>query len=142
MLCTSLLTLSATAYAQEGSNFTLTGDAEVPPVATTAAGSGKITVTGDHSVSGSFTISGIVATAAHIHEGNPGKNGPVVVALTKSSDSTFAVPDGTRFSDTQYATYMSGGYYINVHSAAHPSGEIRGQLVPAQANGGASRSGY
>jgi hypothetical protein len=142
MLYASFLALATTAYAQDGTDFSLTGDAEVPPVATPAVGSGKITVSAEHSVSGSITTSGIVATAAHIHEGNPGKNGPVVVALTKSADSTYSVPDGTRFSDTQYASYLSGAYYINVHSAAHPGGEIRGQLLPAQASEGTSRSGY
>ena len=113
------------------SNVKLTGAEEVPPVTTAASGSGRITVKEDMSVSGSVKTTGIVGTAAHIHAGAAGKNGAVVIALTKSSDgNTWSVPDGAKLTDAQYKEYKAGNLYINVHSAAHKSGELRGQLKP------------
>jgi hypothetical protein len=111
-----------------GGNVTLSGGNEVPPVSTEAKGSGKITVSSDKSVSGSVTTTGVNGTAAHIHTGAAGSNGPVIVPLTKSGENTWSVPAGAKLTDAQYATYTSGGTYVNVHSAAHPGGEIRGQL--------------
>jgi len=51
----------------------LNGDAEVPPVTTSAKGAGHITVMPDHTVSGSIKVSDLVPTVAHIHEGAVGK---------------------------------------------------------------------
>jgi hypothetical protein len=70
---------------------TLAGDQEVPAVKTDASGNGTITVNADKTVSGSVTVKGVNATAAHIHEGAAGKNGGVIIPLTKSGD-TFSVP--------------------------------------------------
>jgi hypothetical protein len=109
---------------------TLSGNDEVPAVTTSASGTGTVKVAADKMVSGSVTIKGMTATAAHIHEGAMGKNGPVVIALTKSGDDKWVVPDGAKFSDAQYESYKAGKLYVNVHSAAHKDGEIRGQLKP------------
>jgi hypothetical protein len=108
---------------------TLTGDQEVPPVKSAGAGAGTIIVGTDRAVSGSVTTTGIAGTAAHIHEAASGKNGPVVVALTKDGD-TYAVPAGTELTDAQFAGFQAGNLYVNVHTAANPDGEIRGQLKP------------
>lgn len=109
---------------------TLSGNDEVPPVTTSASGNGSVKVAADKTVSGSVTTKGITATAAHIHEGEMGKNGPVVITLTKAGDDKWVVPDGSKFSDAQYESYKAGKLYVNVHSAAHKDGEIRGQLKP------------
>ena len=107
----------------------LTGAAEVPAVTTEATGSGTILVANDRSVSGSITTMRIDATAAHIHMAPKGSNGPVVVPMTKTAEGTWTIPAGARFTDTQYASYVAGNMYVNVHSAAFPCGEIRGQLT-------------
>jgi hypothetical protein len=109
----------------------LTGDQEVPPVKTSASGSGTITIGADKSVSGSVMTKGIEGTAAHIHEGAPEKNGPVIIPLTKGSDNaTWSVPAGAKLTDPQYENFKAGNLYVNVHSAAHKGGEIRAQLKP------------
>ena len=109
---------------------TLSGSQEVPPVTTAASGSGTITVAADKTVSGNVTTSGLVGVAAHIHDGAAGTNGPVIVPLTKSSDNAWSVPAGAKFTDAQYESYKAGNLYVNVHTAAHKGGEIRGQLKP------------
>lgn len=109
---------------------TLAGDQEVPPVNTQAKGSGTVTIGDDGSVKGSITYSGVAATAAHIHIGPAGKNGPVIVPMTKSGDSGFAFAPGAKLNEDQMKAFKAGDLYINVHSAANPGGEIRGQLKP------------
>ncbi len=114
----------------EGTKVKLTGDQEVPPVKTAASGNGAFVISPDKSVSGSITTTGIDATAAHIHEGPAGKNGPVIIPLTKGADNKWSVAAGAKLTDAQYASYQAGNLYVNVHSAANKGGEIRGQLKP------------
>ena len=107
----------------------LQGSQENPPVSTVATGSGVITILPDGSVSGSVTTSGINATAAHIHQAARGVNGPVIVPMVKSGDFTWSIPAGSKLTEAQYAAHRAGNLYVNVHSAAHPGGEIRGQIT-------------
>jgi CHRD domain len=119
-----------TSPAPSGSNVILNGNQEVPPVSTAATGSGTITALMDRSVTGTVTTTGVAGTAAHIHMAAPGGNGPVIVPLNKTGDNVWSVPAGIRLNDTQYEAYKLGNLYVNVHSAANPGGEIRGQLRP------------
>ncbi|HXX82533.1 MAG TPA: CHRD domain-containing protein [Casimicrobiaceae bacterium] len=105
----------------------LSGANEVPPVTTSATGEGTISVADDGSVSGSVTTKGVPGTAAHIHIGAAGKNGPVVVPFTKDGD-TYKAPAGAKLTAEQMTAFKAGELYFNVHSAANPGGEIRGQL--------------
>jgi len=116
------------ATSAEGLKVSLSGDQEVPPVSTSASGNGTITVSPNKSVTGNITVSGMEPTAAHIHEAAKGENGPVIIPLTKSSDTTWSVPAGATLTDAQYKSYLAGNLYVNVHSAAHKGGEIRAQL--------------
>jgi hypothetical protein len=109
---------------------TLSGDQEIPPVTTSGAGTGTFHVGEDKSVSGKVTISGLTALVAHIHEAPAGSNGPIIIPLTKTSDTVWVVPAGARLTDAQYASYKAGNLYYNFHSEAHRSGEIRGQIRP------------
>ena len=81
---------------------------------------------------GDFTVTGFTATAAHIHMAAPGKNGPVIVPLQKTGDNKFAVPANAKLTDQQFEAYKAGNLYVNVHSVAHPGGEVRAQ-IPAPA---------
>ena len=125
------LVLAASAIASAGDvSVTLTGAEEVPAVTTTAKGSGKITVADDKSVKGTIKTTGVVGTAAHIHEAPAGKNGPPIITLEKKSDSEWAVPAGAKLSDAQYESFKAGNLYVNVHTARNKGGEVRGQLTP------------
>ncbi|EGF31650.1 hypothetical protein IMCC9480_3619 [Oxalobacteraceae bacterium IMCC9480] len=106
----------------------LNGTQEVPPVASSATGTAMITVTADKAVSGSINTSGLEGKAAHIHQAAPGMNGGVVIGLTKTADGSWSVPAGAKLTDEQYASYLAGNLYVNVHTAANPGGEIRAQL--------------
>ena len=108
---------------------TLAGDQEVPPVKSAGTGTGTIIIGADRSVSGSVTTTGIAGTAAHIHEASTGKNGPVIIPLTKNGD-TYAVPAGAKLTDAQFASFQAGNLYVNAHTKANPDGEIRAQLKP------------
>jgi hypothetical protein len=129
ILLAAAAVLSAAALAKDVA-VTLSGAQEVPAVASTATGSGTITVGDDMSVKGTVTTSGIDGTMAHIHLAVAGKNGPPVITLTKSGDHAWSVPEGSKLTEAQYKSFKKGELYINVHSAAHPGGEIRAQLKP------------
>ena len=137
-----LLTGCASEDLQQGTRVSLTGAQEVPPVSTPATGNGQITVLTDRSVSGTVTTSGIAGTAAHIHEAAAGTNGLVIIPLTKVSDNTWAVHAGAKLTESQYAGYRARSLYVNVHSAANPDGEIRGQITPPASPPPAKPSGY
>jgi hypothetical protein len=89
-----------------------------------------IAVGADRSVIGNVTITGMTVTVAHIHDAAAGANGPIIVPLTRTADNVWSVPAGTRLTDAQYESYKAGNLYLNIHSEAHRSGEIRGQIKP------------
>ena len=126
----ALVVLTANLAFAGDSTVTLTGKEEVPAVDSAATGSGTITVGADKSISGSVTTKGVTGIAAHIHQAAAGKNGPPIVALEKTAEGVWSVPQGSKLTDEQYASYKAGELYVNVHSAAHKGGEIRSQLKP------------
>jgi len=108
----------------------MSGDQEVPAVTTPAKGSGTVTIGDDMSVKGSIATTGVAGTAAHIHMAAAGKNGPVIVPMTKSGDAGWTFAPDAKLNADQMKAFKAGDLYINVHSAANPNGEIRGQLKP------------
>jgi len=107
----------------------LTGAEEVPPVTTEGTGSGSFRIAEDGTITGSVTTKGVPGTAAHIHQGAKGKNGPVIGPLTKNGD-TYSVPEGRKLTEAQMKALKEGGLYVNVHTAKHKGGEVRAQLQP------------
>jgi hypothetical protein len=125
----SALALVFCAQSYAGSTISmLNGGEEVPPVNTKASATCSITIDKQRQVSGELLTTGIEGTMAHIHLGDAGKNGPIVVTLIKSSPHRWTVPEGTTLTPEQYSAFLQGVLYANVHSAAHPAGEIRLQL--------------
>jgi CHRD domain len=108
----------------------LTGAEETPPVTTSASGNAKFTIGADKSVTGKVDTSGIEGIAAHIHLGAPGQAGPPIITLVKGDKGEWTVPAGSVLTDDQLASFKAGNLYVNVHSADHKPGEIRGQLKP------------
>lgn len=114
-------------------NFTayLTGDQESTPVSTGAKGTATLTLTGSGGLRYSITVNGLSGPiiGAHIHLGSTRVNGPVIFDLGSSFSGTTAY--GTiagPLPDSIVAALMTGRMYINVHTAANPNGEIRGQV--------------
>lgn len=104
------------------------GSNEVPPVITA------------NQISGSVRSSGISGTAAHIHEAPAGVNGDLIVPLTETpaGSGVWVVPAGQVLTAGQAASFNAGDLYYNVHSAANPGGEIRGQILPATVRTGSA----
>lgn len=121
----------------------LTGAEEVPPVTTDATGSVGFRDE-DTVIRFRLRVNDIVeAFAAHIHCAPPGQNGSVGVTLASgvlftgsgTLTSSFTAPDagngcGWVTLDDVVNAMASGNTYVNVHTNAHPGGEIRGQLQP------------
>jgi len=107
----------------------LSGDEEVPSVDTMASGEGAFTLqTRTGSLRGAFTTSDIDSNAAHIHQAPAGENGPVVVEL-EATDDGYRVPAEAMIDEELIEIMLDEGHYVNVHSDAHPDGEIRGQIT-------------
>jgi hypothetical protein len=130
LVAVAALSLLAGAASAKDVKVSLTGSEETPPVTTSATGEGKISIAKDHTVKGEIKTVGINGVAAHIHVGAPGQSGPPIITLTKGTDGTWSVPDGSKLTDEQFASFTSGNLYVNVHSPDHKSGEIRAQLKP------------
>src|SRR6185295_617648 len=66
------------------------------------------------------------------HEGLPGVSGGVIISLVAniSGNDLNATITGSVLTPEVISKMLSGNYYINVHTAANPGGEIRGQILP------------
>lgn len=114
-------------------NVTLTPGEELPATPSLASGTATLSINvASGSVRGTLTLSGITATAAHIHDGPAGQNGPVIVGLTESATTpgVWDIPANAVLTAAQVQKLLSGGLYLNAHSGTYPGGEIRGQITP------------
>lgn len=107
----------------------LSGAEEVPPVTVAGSGSGSFTIGADGSVTGSVATMGVQGTAAHIHQGARGQNGPVIIPLAKT-DNMYSAPAGAKLSGAQMQAFKAGNLYVNVHTVQNKGGEVRAQLQP------------
>ena len=107
---------------------TLNGASEVPVNPSTASGSATLIFNSTTKIfTLTVTYSGTTATAGHIHKGAVGVSGGVIFpfsSLTSPISYTSVALDAT-----QEADLLANLYYVNIHSAAYPGGEIRGQLI-------------
>jgi len=130
MLAGSLMVAGVAGHAVMPDARNLTGAQEVPPVQTVGSGVVSIVVADDGSVSGSVATTGVLGTAAHVHLGAMGVNGPVIIPLAKTAVGLWSVPPGVKLNAVQFQTYREGGLYVNVHTDANKDGEVRVQLMP------------
>ena len=118
-----------------GANANLNGASENPPVITSATGTSEITFT-DYGLVYSITVNGLSGpvTSAHIHNGDSGINGPVVLDITNRFSNNTATgiwkASGAAgdLTPSMMKDLFANKLYINVHTASNPSGEIRGQI--------------
>ena len=109
----------------------LTGASEVPAV--TTPGKGSVTVTYDTAtkkLSWKGTVSGLTGdvTAAHFHgPAEPGKNAGVLVPTPGVKIGEFE--GSATLTDEQAKALTAGQTYFNIHTAANPQGEVRGQVT-------------
>lgn len=120
---------------REGYTFGLEGAQEVPPVTTSAQGSGMVSIDRDQSNAHyMFVVSGLTPTAAHFHNEAMGANGAVIYNLSSSlmNNGAFgywkANDLATPFMTANSVMFRSNTVYVNVHTAANPDGELRGQV--------------
>jgi len=129
-------------YAREGYTFVMDGNQEVPATTSTATGGGLVSVDRfQENAHVMVVVSGLSGplTLAHFHNNVAGQNGGVIYELTSwfsmttTDDAAFGYwtdEDATPFSATQNLKFLHDSVYINVHTAANPGGEIRGQVNP------------
>jgi hypothetical protein len=128
---------AATAQAAMGTiSFTvpLTGAAQVPPVKTAGHGSAHLIYDEKtRHLTWSVSYSGLSSpvTMAHFHMAPAGKNGKVVLWISKKGGKIKSPLKGSAtLTPAEAKAFMAGDLYINVHSKKHPAGELRGQVKP------------
>jgi hypothetical protein len=152
LAATTALTLAlpaAVLAADETFKADLSHSVEVPPptVPDGYAGGGTATVTlsGD-TITYEVTYSGLTGpvAAAHIHYGEPGVAGPVMLPLDAEgagadgtlsgtlSEADFAASDEVATYSDALAAIRDGESYVNVHTEANPKGELRADLGMAE----------
>lgn len=132
MALSALLASASLAVAEEVKmKADLKGSAEVPPTESKGTGNAAVTYdTAAKKLSWTVTYSGLTgpATAAHFHgPAEMGKNAGVAVPIP--NQATSPVTGSATLTDAQAADLMGGKYYVNIHTAANPGGEIRGQVT-------------
>ena len=127
----------------------MVGSEEVPPNGSTATGKATVTISPNRTTLHFVVVVSNInnATLSHIHLGQRAQNGPVVVnfylgpvkagsfsgtlAQGDVTTSNFVGPLAGHPMSELINDLQSGMCYVNVHTTAHPPGEIRGQLQPA-----------
>jgi hypothetical protein len=136
---TAIAALTASAGLAVAATFSFTaeleGSNEVPPNDSPAVGGMNGTFDDQTNIFNfsweiSDTLEGTpAAPGAHIHQGGPDENGPIVFAMSMGEwdledTASWEVP--TDLVDDLF----SGNLYLNFHTTAYPGGEVRGQIVP------------
>jgi hypothetical protein len=137
-----LLSLLATASIASASrpkelNFdaTLNGGQEVPPVSTSASAIADLRFNNATTLLyykfRAVNLENV--TAVHIHCAPARQNGPVGVTLAFVAAGITSSPDagnacGWLTMQDVYEAILAGNAYVNIHTTAHPTGEIRGQI--------------
>jgi len=149
-LVATLLASSAAGAAEQMYTAKLDGASEVPKVESKASAEATFTASPDgKKIEYTLMVRDLYdATMAHIHLGVAGKNGPVVVRLYPASGTSKLIkgqdngllakgeitaaslqgPEKGKPLSALVKAMQDGGAYVNIHTAAHKAGEIRGEI--------------
>lgn len=127
--------------AREGYSINLSGDQEVPGVSTSASGGGIVTISRERNNAHVMVVvkdlSGPIS-ASHIHNAVAGMNGGVEFdlsswfSMTENYDGAYGYltgDDATPMNAAAETKFRNNEMYVNVHTAANPNGEVRGQVM-------------
>ena len=108
----------------------LSGAQEVPPADPDGTGMARISVNdASNRVCTDLEVRMIDnVTAAHIHRGAAGTNGPPVITLDPPDDNDSDDCDDADDALVDEIRANPSAFYVNVHTAAYPNGAIRGQI--------------
>jgi hypothetical protein len=119
----------------------INGANEVPANNSTATGTATLSFNNTTKVI-SITVTHTLTTITmgHIHLGAAGSNGGVVFPF--SSVASPIAFTSVALTPSQEADLKANLFYVNLHSATFPGGEIRGQLIQGATTGGRKAGGY
>jgi hypothetical protein len=110
----------------------LSGENEVPPVQTSGKGTATVTAdTASRAVQWEVVVQGLSGpiSASHFHcPAAAGQNAPVSIPISGAGVES-PLKGSATISAEQMDNLLGGRCYVNVHTAQHPPGEIRGQVV-------------
>lgn len=109
----------------------------LPTPSSPAAGAGQFSVnvaTGE--ITGDILLTNMTASGVDLHSGWPTTSGPRIIALTfDTATQRWIIPPNATLSTSgnasQVSALLTGGIYIDAHSATYPDGEIRAQVLPS-----------
>jgi hypothetical protein len=131
----SLLNVSSAFAESTEFKATLAGASEVPPVTSQASGEVTLSLEPESRIVSWVAKFGDLsgpAAAAHFHgPAAAGANAPPIITVPSGVLLSPNIGVAT-LSPAQVDDLEAGKIYFNVHTAAHPGGEIRGQLVPVK----------
>lgn len=110
----------------------LKGSSEVPPVTTSATGSGFLALNqSSRQFSGFVKLAGLSSAVrnAALQIGAAGTNGTTIVSMANSGNGIWSVPPNTILGTAQVANFNNDELYFNIHTEANPGGELRGQIL-------------
>ncbi len=105
---------------------TLNGEQETPPTETTATGFASVILSASKDSIKYHLQTSLIPTGAHIHTGIGGLPGPITIPFTPVAP---LIRGTAAMTPAQVVDLAEGRMFVNVHTTAYPSGEIRGQLL-------------
>jgi hypothetical protein len=131
----SLLNVSSVFAESTEFKAALAGASEVPPVTSLASGEVTLSLEPESRIVSWVAKFGDLsgpATAAHFHgPAAAGASAPPIITVPSGVLLSPSIGVAT-LSPTQVDDLEAGKIYFNIHTAAHPGGEIRGQLLPVK----------
>lgn len=125
-----LCTASATRAEEVKLSGQMSGKNEAPPNDSPATGKADATFdTATRKLSWTIVYSGLTGPAAGAHFHGPAETGKNAGIVLPFGSPASPISGTSTLSETQAADLLAGKWYANVHTAKHPGGEIRGQMV-------------